>query len=157
MAEGAVRPATRRDLDRVAALWSLLMEHHGRLDPHYRLRPGAESEFRRYASRRLDDPDVGLFVWEQDDDLLGFCLAQVESAPPLLPERARAVITDLLVRGEARRRGIGRALAEAGRAWARQRGVERLEVRVAVANVEGQAFWRALDFEPFVDVMQHRL
>jgi GNAT superfamily N-acetyltransferase len=61
------------------------------------------------------------------------------------------------VRPAARRRGLGRSLAEAALAWARARGVTRVEVRVAAGNAEGQAFWRSLRFGDLVDVLQRRL
>lgn len=78
-------------------------------------------------------------------------------APGELVEVARAEIDDLAVRPERRRRGVGRALVDAARAWAKSRGAERLLVRVAVHNPEGQAFWRALGWEGFVDILQRRL
>jgi N-acetylglutamate synthase len=57
----------------------------------------------------------------------------------------------------ARRRGIGRALAGAALAWAQAAGAARVEVRVAARNPGGQAFWRALGFADFVDVLDRRL
>jgi GNAT superfamily N-acetyltransferase len=75
----------------------------------------------------------------------------------VLVEAARAEIADLGVRAGSRRRGNGRALAEQALLWARSRGAERLEVRVAARNPEGQAFWRALGYEAFVDVLHRRL
>ena len=55
------------------------------------------------------------------------------------------------------RSGIGRALCDAALAWASERGQRRVEVRVAVGNVEGQGFWRALGFRDLMDVLQRRL
>jgi len=78
-------------------------------------------------------------------------------APPLVAERARAEITDLFVRGDSRRRGIGRRLVDAVTDWIRERGVRRVEVRVVVRNAEGQAFWRALGYADLVDVLQRSL
>lgn len=82
---------------------------------------------------------------------------RLEESSGLLVETARAEIADLGVRPEHRRRGAGRALAEQALGWARSRGAERVEVRVAARNREGQAFWRALGYEGFVDVLQRRL
>jgi ribosomal protein S18 acetylase RimI-like enzyme len=78
-------------------------------------------------------------------------------APAELAERARAEITELWVRPGARRSGLGGSLAGAALAWAREQGAERVEVRVAARNAEGQAFWRALGFGSFVDVLDRRL
>jgi len=152
-----VRRAARPDLERAAALWKELLDHHAALDPHYRLGRGAAEQLRHQLQRGLADADTAVFVWDEADALLGFCLARVTPAPAALAERARAEITELGVAAGARRRGIGRALAEAALRWLEGRGVDRVEVRVAADNPEGQGFWRALGYRDFVDVLQRRL
>lgn len=83
--------------------------------------------------------------------------ARIDRAPPILLEVERAEITDLGVRPHRRRRGVGRALAEAALAWVRERGVARVEVRVVAGNPEGRAFWRALGFSEHVAVLERRV
>jgi ribosomal protein S18 acetylase RimI-like enzyme len=61
------------------------------------------------------------------------------------------------VREEARRRGVGRALAEASLAWLAARGLRRAAIAVAADNAEGQAFWRALGFADAMDVLERPL
>ena len=152
-----VRKAGPRDLDRLVGLWSALMAHHQVLDPQWRAAPGAEDEWRRLLERLLSDADAAVLVWDEEGDLMGFCTAQIEQAPPVVEERARAEITDLFVREDSRRRGIGRRLVEVVTEWLRGQGVPRVEVRVAVRNAEGQAFWRALGYDDLVDVLQRPL
>lgn len=151
-----VRRAVRGDRDRLVELWLGLLAHHAPLDPHYQVQPGRDREWRRLIERLLASPDAAVFVWEEQGALLGFCIAQLEEAPPVLVERSRAEITDLMVEPGARRRGIGRALVEASVDWIRRRGVERTTVRVAAQNAEAQAFWRALGFADLMDVLQRR-
>jgi GNAT superfamily N-acetyltransferase len=105
----------------------------------------------------LRDPVAALFVCEDPGGLAGFCSVRVERAPELLAESARAEIGELGVRSPCRRRGIGRALVEAACAWARSQGAERVQARVVARNAEARAFWRALGYEAFVDVLQRRL
>lgn len=157
---GVPRRAGPRDLDRVAALWSALGDHHAPLDPLFRPRAGAEDAVRALVAGFLRDPDTAVFVCEAAGDaggLVGFCAARIERAPPILAEDRRAEITDLFVDPEARRRGVGRALATAALDWVAGRGVRRVEVRVAVHNEVGQAFWRALGFGDLIDVLHRRL
>lgn len=154
---GAIRAAAVRDLDRVAALWSALAAHHEPLDPLFRQRPGAAEAIRGLLAAQLRDSDAALFVHDVEGDLAGFCSVRVDQAPPVFEEGERAEITDLAVRADLRRRGIGRALAETALAWVARRGLTRVEVRVATHNAEGQAFWRALGFGDLMDVLQRRL
>jgi len=105
----------------------------------------------------LRDPDAAIFVCERDGALLGFCTVRIDCAPPIQIEVERAEITDLMVSGPERRRGVGRALAERALGWVKERGVERCEVRVASRNSEGQRFWRSVGFGDLMDVLQRRL
>ena len=152
-----MRRAVARDLDRVAALWSAITEHHADLDPLFTLRPSAGAEIDALLAAQFADPDAAVFVWEDGSDLPGFCIVRIDRAPPILAETERAEITDLGVRPSARRRGIGRALAVAATDWVRGCGVQRIEVQVASSNAEGQAFWRALGYGDLMDVLHRRL
>jgi len=145
-------------LDALAALWTLLTAHHEKIDSIFAVRAGADLEVRRLVDAMLRDPDGAIFVCESTPgSLLGFCAVRVDRAPPILVERERAEITDLLVRASARRCGLGRSLVERANAWVGQQGLDRCEVRVASLNDEGQAFWRAMGFGDLMDVLQRRL
>lgn len=154
---GAVRRASQRDLDRLVAMWVAEAEHHAPLDALFRLRSDAEARLRRMLEADLRAPDAAVFVADAAGDLTGFACVRIARAPPIFEEVERAEISDLFVRAAARRRGTGRALAGACLAWVRRRGVARAEVRVASANREGQAFWRALGFSALMDVLDLRL
>ena len=109
-------------------------------------------------SARLErDSDAAIFVVDSSDALAGFCCVRIDRAPPILEETRRAEITDLGVQAAHRRRGLGRRLAAAALDWSAEHGVDRVEVRVASRNAEGQAFWRELGFGDLMDVLQRRL
>lgn len=155
--EGAVRTARSGDLTPVAALWTGLARQHAEFDASFALRPGSASQVRGWLAGQLREPGVALLVFDRAGEVLGFCCVCIEHAPPIALERVRAQITDLAVREEQRRRGIGGALARAAVQWARARGVARVEVRVASHNRDAQAFWRAQGFGDLVDVLHRRL
>jgi len=157
-----IRRAEARDLPALARLWAALLEQHAALDPAFALRAGAEGSrtatLERALGRMLGDADGALLVHAGGgSELAGYCSARIERATGLAAERARGEIHELAVAPGRRRQGVGRALVAAALAWASQRGVGRVEVRVAARNAEGQAFWRALGFAEFVDVLQRRL
>jgi ribosomal protein S18 acetylase RimI-like enzyme len=163
---GRVRVARMQEIDRVAALWALITEHHADLDPLFRMRRGpvAEGELAELLRALARDPDAVILVWDASPpetdraaDLQGLCIARIDHAPPILEETERAEITDLGVRPESRRRGIARALVAEATDWIRSRGVARVEIQVAFGNVEGQSFWRALGYADLMNVLHRRL
>lgn len=154
---GAVRAATPRDLDRVAAMWTAITEHHESLDPVFVMRRDADDALRDLLQHLHQDTDATILVYDDAGDLLGLCIVRIDHSPPIMHETTRAEITDLGVRRDARRRGIGGVLVDAALEWIRLSGIDRVEVQVATGNREGQAFWRARNFSELMDVLQLRL
>lgn len=155
---GRVRAARPRELDRLAALFVALLEHHAERAP--RLGPGAaaEDEARAHLAARLRDPDGALLVHEDAAGRAdGLCVVRVLHRPSLFAETERGEVESLVVRPEARGGGAGRALGEAALAWLRERGLARVEVQVAVENPGARSFWEALGFGPAMDVLSRRL
>jgi ribosomal protein S18 acetylase RimI-like enzyme len=156
-AAAAPRRAGSRDVHAVAGLLAELLAHHAALDGAFAVRAVARDRLPGLVARMLRDPDTAVFVCEGPEGLAGFCSVRLERAPEALAEAARAEIGELGVASGWRRRGVGRALALAACAWARSRGAERVLARVAARNAEGQAFWRALGYGDFLDVLERRL
>ena len=156
---GQIRPARPQEIDRIAALWSLITDHHASLDPLFRMRRGpvAEGELRELLRALRRDPDAEFFVCDVEGTPVGLCIVRIDHAPPILEETERAEISDVGVRPEWRRRGIARRLVEAAQAWVRERGVARIEIQVASGNRVGQAFWRAMGYADLMDVLHKRL
>ena len=154
---GRVREARVRDLDRVAALWSAITEHHAPLDPLWTMRAAVGDELRALLADLQREPTVAIFVYEDRDDLPGMCIVRIDRSPPILEETRRAEITDIGVREDRRRQGIASVLLGEALHWVDGQRVSRVEVQVARANAEGQAFWRARGFDPLMDVLHKRL
>jgi ribosomal protein S18 acetylase RimI-like enzyme len=153
-----VRAARERDLDRLAALASLLFAQHQAAGARFALAPGREGELRGLLTGFVRDPARTLLVAEGDaGNLDGFVLASLlRRAGPFL-ESERGEIDWLFVREEARRRGAGGRLAAAALAWLRERGAGRVEVHVQRDNPGGRAFWDAQGFAPAMDVLERHL
>jgi ribosomal protein S18 acetylase RimI-like enzyme len=153
-----VRAAVPSDLDRAAALATLLFAAHAAEGGSFAIEPGREGELRELLAACLGDPDRALLVAEPDGgSLVGFVAVGLRRRPGPFAERVRGSVDWLFVREEVRRDGIGRALVDAGLAWLRAQGAERVELEVARANDGAQAFWRALGFLPRMDVLERPL
>jgi ribosomal-protein-alanine N-acetyltransferase len=159
MQASPLRRARERDLERLVALFCMILEYHAKRSPRFALRwdSEAEQQVRRLLLARLRDEESRVLVWDEEGDLCGLCVARVLRRPAIFAETERGEIEHLLVRESARRRGVGRALAEAGLAWMGERGVRRVEIQVAVENPGARAFWRGLGFDAAMDVLEKRL
>jgi GNAT superfamily N-acetyltransferase len=153
-----VRAAAERDLDRLAALASLLFAAHASTGARFALAEGHEDELRLLLAGFARDPAHALLVAaESDGNLSGFVLASLLHRDGPFIERARGEIVWLFVREEARRGGAGRELAAAALAWLSAHGARRVEVHVERANSVGRAFWDAQHFTPAMDVLERAL
>ncbi len=153
-----VRAAAPRDLDRLAALATLLFSHHEGAGARFALAPGREGELRALLAGFARDPERALLVAEgEDGNLLGFALASLLRRAGPFVESARGEIDWLFVREDARRRGAGRRLAAAALVWLGEQGASRVEVHVDRDNPGGRAFWDAQGFAPAMDVLERPL
>lgn len=152
-----VRPAEKKDLDRVAALWTAITHHHQRIDPLFTMRSDGDDALRDLLATMQRDPETLILVYDEGGDLPGMMIVRVDQSPPILRETERAEITDIGVRESERRRGIANVLLDFGLDWIRASGVARVEVNVAHANPEGQAFWRKRGFADLMDVLHLRM
>jgi len=128
MSSGAVRvrEAGAADLAGVLALERDVAEA-----PHW-----AEGVYREIVSgsgipRRL-------FVAEAEGLLLGFAVGVVTGDS--------AELESVAVRGDARRRGVGRALCDAVAEWCRSQGATALELEVRAASAGAMALYEGLGF-----------
>ena len=147
MSDVRIRRAEVRDLDRVLPVWQVAWEHHAALDAAYRLPPDRVRELLR---AELCNRESAAFVHESSSEIDGLCTVRRTRGPG----GEAAEITYLAVLPERRRSGTGRKLVEAALAWIDAQAVGRTMVRVAAGNAEGQAFWRALGFTDFMDVLE---
>lgn len=149
-----LRTPEPRELDRVAALFTALLEHHATGDGRFAPAEGVPG-LRAWLGKALEEPDQALRVAAlADGNLAGFCLAVVTIRPGFFAETRRGEVAHLFVRPDQRRHGVGRALASDAFSWLRSRGVGRVAIQVARENAEGRAFWQGLGFAPAMDVME---
>ncbi len=123
-----IRAATAEDVDSLLSLWAVAAENASR--------PGDSAEAVRTLLAR--DPEACLVACA-DGRLVGSLIAGWDGW--------RAHLYRLAVHPEARRRGIGRALLDAGAARLKELGASRLDAMVLDDNELGQSLWRGAGYE----------
>ena len=89
-------------------------------------------------------------VAEAKGELVGFITAQRWAPPPVYAEAREVFIDEVYVRPEVRSQGVGTRLVEEVQAWAATLDVDRLRLRMLVANEAGRRFWQRQGAQSFV-------
>jgi GNAT superfamily N-acetyltransferase len=94
-------------------------------------------------ARAAADFRGAVFVAAADARLCGWIEVQLRAS---IDSPEAAEIVGLVVDATRRRCGVGVALVQRARAWARERGVERMRVRTNVLRAEAPRFYESLGF-----------
>lgn len=92
---------------------------------------------------------------EVDGLTVGFACVRI--VPALADDHQHATLTELYVRPEWRRRGIGRHLVDAAEVCARAAAAEHLVLLTGLGNLDAQAFYRALGYDRWALAMRKDL
>ncbi|QNH63335.1 GNAT family N-acetyltransferase [Hymenobacter sediminicola] len=142
-----IRVATPHDLNEVYRLWCLLMDQHQAYHPVFGYHPEAEFKLKRMLRERLTEPYTRIFVADAGPDgLVGLLLATYQVGTSAMHFFRRGYIAETIVEMPYRRRGLGRALFGAAKAWLLAEGADHLELQVALQNPAALHFWQAQGF-----------
>jgi GNAT superfamily N-acetyltransferase len=99
----------------------------------------------------IDSPDAAVLVAEDGNGLSGFCTAYLEMVSVRFGRRVW--VEDLAVHPERRSRGVGKALLDAAKEWARSRGATHLELDSGETRADAHRFyeregpsWRSVSY-----------
>ncbi|WP_162820449.1 GNAT family N-acetyltransferase [Microvirga calopogonii] len=87
---------------------------------------------------------------------MGFSLDQ-DAAYVVDDVRNHGTVTDLIVHGDWRGRGIGQTLLKEAERLTREAGLKRLFIGVLAANERAERTYRAFGFEPYVSILSKEL
>lgn len=100
-----------------------------------------------YRRSLLPEEDSVTYLARDEDRLLGYLAAEVQTPPPILEQVRECHITELFVREAARRQGIARELLGRIESWARDNGCEQLDLKVRTENQPAVALYETLGYE----------
>ena len=143
-----VRSAVRDDLPALGRLGAELMRLHYDFDRRRFLEPLADAPegYAWFLGTQLREADVRVTVADDTGRILGYAYVAIEprSWQMLLDEAG--VIHDVIVDPPFRGRGVATALIEDAFAWFRNRGIKRVVLHTAQANISAQRLFEHLGF-----------
>jgi ribosomal protein S18 acetylase RimI-like enzyme len=144
-----IRKAEAKDYEAYCGLVREVDEIHAAGAPRY-FRVPEPPRPRDFYLQRLADPLRVLFVAEKEGAMVGYIdLREIESIPiPLRLPMKVVEVGDLVVGKTQRRLGIGSALLEKGKAWARERGANEFQLSVWDFNQGALSMYEKSGFVP---------
>lgn len=131
----------------VGECWLPLAREMAAVDPRNALADGAREHAVAHKRDRLKGDDYAAFVAAGEGSWVGFATVERRAPPPVFERGPAAYLHELYVAPGRRREGIATVLLDAARAWARERGCERLALDVDAANGAARAFYADAGFE----------
>lgn len=152
-----IRPAERRDLDRIVAAVVRLNENGHAADPRYQLVDDGAARLRAlFADRWFGQflPFPACLVDERGDELAGLVSALVQPAHELLVQPATMCVDNLWVEPAYRRHGVARALVTEMRRRATAAGYARHVVGTLANDAQAVGFWQSVGYEPLTVLLE---
>ena len=141
-----IRPGRREDAAEAARLWMQSAREHTAHDPIYATSPAAERVMRRFLADLTGSSHSFLLVAESGDRTVGFISGELREGSPAFHQKTWASVDDVFVEPDYRNLGVGRALLESVKAWAKESGADGISLQVAAANERGRKFYEELGF-----------
>ncbi|MGC8668210.1 MAG: GNAT family N-acetyltransferase [Chthonomonadales bacterium] len=157
MAPWMLRNGRRSDLPVLQQLWHQMMDLHRERDARFRFGADVDRDLKRHFLEAMASRQALVLVAEAEGAVVGYALGWLQNRRPIYPAGRYGFISDLFVLPQWRRRGIGRGLVAAILEWFAARDATDVELFVAHANPDARAFWAAMGFEPFLDLVRKPL
>ena len=147
--EVRVRKATDADYEALCELFDEVDALHRDYLPDIFQKPEGPVRQRDYYRELIGDEDVGLFVAEAGENIIGFVHAAVRDAPaiPVFVPRRYAIVDSIAVKSGFRNRGIGQRLMSVVHEWAIAKDATSIELNVYEFNETAIAFYHRLGYE----------
>lgn len=148
IAPSTVRAATKADYAALQAVFDEVEAFHRDGLPQVFRKPKTTFPPRSLFNSFIEDTSSTLLVAVLDGQLAGFVTVREGEMPddPILVPRRLAVVDMLAVAKDRQRRGLGRALMEGAHSWARDRGIDHIELNVWEFNQQAITFYHELGY-----------
>jgi ribosomal protein S18 acetylase RimI-like enzyme len=148
LSSAIVRPARPADLPHLGRLGALLVQEHHDFDARRFLpaRRRTPDDYAWFLGTQLAEPNVVILVAEYEKQVAGYAYGAVEGYDYMSLRGPAAVLHDLIVDPEYRRRGVGQLLLNAVLSDLKSRGAPRVVLSTAERNETAQRLFEWMGF-----------
>ena len=143
-----IRTATIKDLPKITELHQRFIHEQAMLydQAFYQLSDTAPKEWSLWAYEKLKGGELGLFVAEENTQILGYVSGWVEHRAPVYALRKIGFLSNMYILPEYRGAGTGKKLNRVILKWFKEMGLEYVELNVDTRAKEAIAAWNAFGY-----------
>lgn len=146
-----IRRALKKDCERIVnELWKPFMEYCSSLDEFSNLDREAETIFYNHLCDFVSNQNNIVYIAEDPPAIIGYVKATKTSRSPVYETKLVGEISDVFVKPEYRKTGIGYQLIEKAEEWFRENGLELAWLKVHSGNELGRAFWERVGYKDYM-------
>lgn len=157
MSQVLIRPATEEDFEALRPVMKDQTHYHADLIPEIinKIEMAKEDDYKWFRDA-LDNPKKHLLCAEMNGSLVGMTLFEIKqsSDDPIMVKRRYIYIDELNAIEGMRGKGIGKALIQAVHNWAREKGINEIELSVWERNTPAIGFYEQMGYESWRRTMR---
>jgi ribosomal protein S18 acetylase RimI-like enzyme len=148
MSEPRIRRAQPGDAGSLGRLGALLVQEHYEFDQARFLAPTTDTPqmYGSFLASQLEEPEAVILVAEHEGRVIGYAYGAIEGHDYMALRGPAAVLHDLIVDPEHRRRGVGEALLNAVLSALANDQAPRVVLSTAHRNATAQRFFERMGF-----------
>lgn len=148
-----ITEATDNHIPEILDIWKEFMDFHKDIDPRFARSENGHLNFEKHLRDVIGSEDAQALIALDKSHVVGYSIAEIGKDPPVFERQTHGLISDMAVKSNYRRQGIGAQMLSEIYKWFESRKIYRIELSVAARNQVGYSFWKKHGFRDYM----HRL
>jgi ribosomal protein S18 acetylase RimI-like enzyme len=138
----AIRNGRLKDRFKALRVWHEFMDYHRRISAmDNELVDKAGELWMQYFERHVRSPKRKALIAEQDGQVIGFLLGEIQKRPPIFRAPYQAYVDSIGVVESKRNQGIGGLMMDCFAMWASEKGAPYIMLHVVIENAAAIRFY----------------
>lgn len=146
--------ADAKHVEEIVKLWIEFMDFHENLDSIFARSKDGSRNFKSYLEKEIENEDSYVAVAIRKGLIVGYLLAKKSEKPPVFKKTIYCLISDIAVKEQFRHQGIGMKLLKTCIVWAKEKGIDRIELMVVPSNKIAYSFYEQIGFRDYTHTLQ---
>ena len=134
-----------------------MWDMHSKLDPRFTTTAIANDVMAKWVEENIQAERSLVMVACENNEVAGYFLAMILENPPIVEAQFYGYISELVIRDDLRRKGLGAKLIAYAHKWFKENHARYAEINVSVYNNIAKPFWRKLGYKDFLERLRLEL